>query len=844
VVGDATTRESGLSDLVTAELAQLKNVELVERDELQLAIQELGLSQLHTALQSVERLQLGALVNADALLLLSSGKHDGKSFVRVVTCDCVSGARLAYEQFAYSEAKIDELAGQVADTVSSTLTRFPAGVQRLVTVSPFISKDFLHDFDHLQNACAAWLGEVLAQQPGLAVVELDEARATGRELSITGSELSDRQRPLFIEGEYSSTPAADSTVATFQLSVSARDASKVVLTSVSDQMNLEELPDWLNDAAGSQLLDHLTHGPTTPRPINRVEQVRLLSERAGRFSRLGAYEQSIALREAALLLKSDSASEMSIVRDYEALLRVRYLESAKWKYKRLLPQGFVQPESWEARFAGDLKLYRAVISHCQRALRDSATNPSDYDEIFDALVHRLPEAGSLPQRAEEVLAIREAAFWKAVGALGAMGRSEQRSIAAAGSSGSGGRNQRRVLMKYESWVMRSFFYIFHQRANVPLYGLGMVWRTDNTLDVFERFLTESRIPNCPSSQIIRFCLSSEQDGLVNVVQQGKITKERLSKLRAILINSDDPVWQFYGRCLDSSIRWQLQNGNVAQRRLARIAELKALKEWPLQWRKKHPEAGQFASVSKVMVRRILQLEESSSASVAQHEWPATPRPVSGSDPFPNLRFEKLPIQADWRQLTPCTPEFDVVWSSDSVARLDSSGQSVVLFKAEDSKDPICRVVWDGQFLWVGTGLSGVRLLSEDGRLLADIPQGCTGSAGRQGLPEWETNRVVSNRSGRLNDVSQYHTFQLVPVSPGRCLVTARFGKLNRRWIAVINFADGVWSVDVLNESTTKVTNAPSTGAGIDDSLMPKWFLPVPPKSGKESDEAAHGTRPV
>jgi hypothetical protein len=104
VVGDPAVREAGLSDLVTAELAQLPQVELVEREELQRAIQELELSQLHTAAQPAGRLRLGALVKADALILLSSSKHDGKRFVRVVTCDCVSGARLAYEQFPFSEA--------------------------------------------------------------------------------------------------------------------------------------------------------------------------------------------------------------------------------------------------------------------------------------------------------------------------------------------------------------------------------------------------------------------------------------------------------------------------------------------------------------------------------------------------------------------------------------------------------------------------------------------------------------------------------------------------------------------------------------------------------------------
>ena len=52
VVGDSTTRESGISDLVTSEMAQWEKVELVEREELQRVTQELELSQLHSAAQS------------------------------------------------------------------------------------------------------------------------------------------------------------------------------------------------------------------------------------------------------------------------------------------------------------------------------------------------------------------------------------------------------------------------------------------------------------------------------------------------------------------------------------------------------------------------------------------------------------------------------------------------------------------------------------------------------------------------------------------------------------------------------------------------------------------------
>ena len=72
----------------------------------------------------------------------------------------------------------------------------------MVAVSPFLSKNFLHDYDNLQEVYARLLEAGLTQLPNVAVIEIEEARAIGRETALTGSAPLDRPTPLLVEGEY------------------------------------------------------------------------------------------------------------------------------------------------------------------------------------------------------------------------------------------------------------------------------------------------------------------------------------------------------------------------------------------------------------------------------------------------------------------------------------------------------------------------------------------------------------------------------------------------------------------------------------------------------------------
>jgi hypothetical protein len=71
IISSADVKESGIPDLLTAQLSSDAGIELLEREDLEVATRELELSASTTSAASAKRLQLGRLLKADALLLLS-----------------------------------------------------------------------------------------------------------------------------------------------------------------------------------------------------------------------------------------------------------------------------------------------------------------------------------------------------------------------------------------------------------------------------------------------------------------------------------------------------------------------------------------------------------------------------------------------------------------------------------------------------------------------------------------------------------------------------------------------------------------------------------------------------
>ncbi|HLQ46678.1 MAG TPA: CsgG/HfaB family protein, partial [Planctomycetaceae bacterium] len=164
-------REIGLSDLLTANLSQ-HDFALVEREQLDAVLREIELSRLLSFDAAAQRLKVGQLVKADALVLLSLVENDKNKFVKLVISDCQYGSRLRLDHFPFAgngqerrplspraeaasdargeggsrpePATLEQLVQDVAGAVDETRKRFAHGVERIVAVSPFLSKNLTH----------------------------------------------------------------------------------------------------------------------------------------------------------------------------------------------------------------------------------------------------------------------------------------------------------------------------------------------------------------------------------------------------------------------------------------------------------------------------------------------------------------------------------------------------------------------------------------------------------------------------------------------------------------------------------------------------------------------------
>ena len=224
-------QSSGVADLLAAQLSAEPGMELVERQRIDVALKELGLSQsLGDDVRG--RMQLGLILKADGLVILSrvttaplatqpsaragrisSGQAfppavaNTTSFVKVVIADCRQGARLRLEFLPYGSVGVEQVAACVSQVVRQTRRQFASGLQAVIGISHFVCRNFTHDYDQYQAGFAYLLESALTSVPGVAVIETEEARQVQQELDVAGSGLAGSRRTNLHRGRIRSIPA-------------------------------------------------------------------------------------------------------------------------------------------------------------------------------------------------------------------------------------------------------------------------------------------------------------------------------------------------------------------------------------------------------------------------------------------------------------------------------------------------------------------------------------------------------------------------------------------------------------------------------------------------------------
>ncbi|HET6430145.1 MAG TPA: hypothetical protein VFJ30_17145, partial [Phycisphaerae bacterium] len=304
VIAAPALRQSGLADLVNAGLGRQPGITLVERDRLDAVFKEVTLAQMLGATGAGRRAEAGRILQADALVLLAEAGDGGQ--IEMVISDTRCGARLMVRHVPYDPRDPKPAAEELTAAIQATGKRFAGGIKRVLGMSHFINRSLLHDHDYLQAGYANLLAGALEAGAGVAVVETDEAHRIRQELALGGGADVRRFVPLLVEGEYRILAGDKTTGPQVQLSLKLRDANEAVVSLTPRPMALSAAAEYLRTTAAWNLLDN---GAAPANGFSADRQFAALVARADAFARLGSWDDSLGLREAAVLLAPDNADQ-------------------------------------------------------------------------------------------------------------------------------------------------------------------------------------------------------------------------------------------------------------------------------------------------------------------------------------------------------------------------------------------------------------------------------------------------------------------------------------------------------------------------------------------------------
>lgn len=800
ILATPAATEAKMPDLLLAELSQAPDLELVERQQLQAAVQELTVATVLGSDGRAQRLRLGQILKADALLLVDlEGTGKDKS-LRLVVAECRYGARLKVETMPWQPDQAEALVARAKAVVAETRQRFAGGIQAILGVPAFVSRSLGRDHDALQEGYARLLESLLALQPGIAVLATDEARAIGQEMALAPGDAAKRLVPIFVEGEYRVEPRPGEEPV-------VRLTAKILHGGASRQLESGQLPlsgggPWVSTELVAAVVKDLPNAV----PMTVPQQTAALVERADAFAMLGSLEHSIPLREASLLLDPDLAKQrVVLIKEIRRLATERLprplpvTEQARWA-KALEPavQRFVEADGLafdhleylithrqiRAPEAIDLALLRAgnfVLDYCRQSrmltpdgryfgfehLSKLERNEERfYREVFPQVIQKLP----MPDK--------DSAFF------GQLNHWQQVLLGATA----------------ERW----------DRAYITREDLNQYYR------VLTELVPEGlEVPECT---ILRPWVA-RQYSEAHPAGPGAITDQDWSRFAERLRDSKHRTASLLGRYL--LLEQQVEAGDHKDLPgLRRESEALDRDTMALRYaRNQRPyDTSRFLSEVRSQGRRIDQSLRPQTHSVAATR--PTTRPGTGAlrvQPV-SLNVRRLdgsvvPLQGlRWAYPRDTTGFVEHIVSAGKGQDVIWGGGVILLHRRKELLEELVvnqnvrflNVQWDGEFLWVATRYDGLWVMNLDGKIVGKIKK-------EQGLPS--------------SDGPKEAELLLQPLDPGR---VAAIGTVEgATWCALVQWRDGAGTVQLIHEATHHRTEgADESSASLKNSLLafyPRWL---------------------
>jgi hypothetical protein len=291
----AAAAQRGLADLLTAELSQQRNLELVERDAIDRVLNELSLSAVQAG-DGEQGAKLGDLLAADALLFVEPEPQSQPPQVRLKLVETRTGIRLGDWPVPAAEIGAGDLADVLAGLrQAAAKLGVPPGDRHLVGMIGIRPEVATSDLATLARVVTALVERDLAALPDVVVLDRAQLRRLTTERDLTGLELELKASSQLVAGGI--RRAGDRLALTLKLTPTKGGASRAATrTSAADLATLRRA----TVEALAALVD--TEPPPVPARADAAAESAQLAALARRLCDLEAYAEAIRVAEAAYVL--------------------------------------------------------------------------------------------------------------------------------------------------------------------------------------------------------------------------------------------------------------------------------------------------------------------------------------------------------------------------------------------------------------------------------------------------------------------------------------------------------------------------------------------------------------
>lgn len=775
---------AALCDLATAELSNVPDIQLVERDEIRRMVEEQVLSSALTAEGAASRLQLGEMLHADALLVVKLQGEEDARVLRVTVVDCHYGTRLRVETIPWDREKMAAYAGHLRDLAVTVRAQFAQGVLKILGVPSFVSRAFTHEYDPLQVQYSELLQQVLMQEAGVAVIETAEARAIGREMDIAGRRNLARVVPLMVQGEFrvETAPGAGPRVS---LAVTISDGKGVVDSAESGPLDFADAPAWITTAVPTKIIAGEAHA----KPLSVDEQATMLAARGDAFAVLGGYDESIPLRESALLLNPDlTKTRVALLDEY---------------YRRASAELGQNRHALEKKYAGTGDVYSKMINDPAFAETLTAT----VDGYERALEHADRLIRNREQAPCNVFEILRAVQWYALALHGCCwtGKLSPEGAVVIGRLLDRAEHARQQFLRQVTMALlhnidpknaaqaslaRSCHGIVLALVRLNFDGQALNYTTRASLQ-FQREIAglmpddflPCPLPNLYCSPSYRFNAEVTEPFYQTYVRDLQRSPHRLLQLDAGFILLAQRLAQAVAAGKADALP------GIQAEFTQLTAQMNAI---PDPYALRPSRAGlYYADLQDAIAKAVAkyrQTEQKNPTGALQFA-PCAVKVIAGK-----TTKEPVAPQFSWaslqgRQWLPCGT-FDLLWTTFGRIYLHRTPGvlETVMLPPKGEELRLRDVVWDGRCIWTGTSANELLLLSLDGACLRRVGQA-------DGLPPFDQD------------------LRLYPVAAGRVIAVGAFGADQRAWCALITW-DGrqAPAVQTFHQATEVMTAADNARA--------------------------------